>query len=379
MAWYPTLMNNTEPASEYKTMTVLLNLNTSDPTQWAVYDDDAMFMEAGSDEWDEFFGHYPCILENGVELGKLNRDNFAQYEDGTTAPITTLGKDVMICFPRRGIKIEYLDADTLSVSMTNEDNKEGYSYMAHSYKGNPLDKFYLGAYKGYVSWGSLYSTSGVAPAINTTIENFRTFAQTRGTGYEQSGFFQLTFRQVMYLLKYKGQNAQIAIGRGFVDGNSAAHATGGTNTRGMDWGESTGQDQMKLFGLEDFYGNVYEFIDGLYSDANRKLYVADGNFNDTGTNYTDANTSTFSSNVSGYLRYPVGTNLAGFNGGSQTYGDASTYFCDYTIVGASHLAYFGGFWNDGDYAGVFRLDVNRTASFSSANYGARLMYMHVAE
>lgn len=357
-----------------KTMTVILDLNESDPTKWATYADDAVGMTAGSDAWDDFFGHYPCILDNGVELGKLNRNNFAQYEDGSTAPITTLGKDVMICFPKRGIKIEYTDASHLSVSMTDEPNKTGYSYMAHSYKSNPIDKFYLGAYKGYTSSSNLYSTSGVTPTTNQTIDTFRTQAHNRGIGYEQSGFFQLTFRQVMYLLKYKGQNAQVALGRGYVDG-SAATTTGNTNTNGMDYGTSSGTQQVKLFGLEDFYGNVWEFIDGLYSDANRKLYVADGNFNNTGSNYTDANTSAFNSNISGYLRYPVGTNLAGFNGGSQTYGTDLTYFCDYAYVAASRLAGFGGFWNAASYAGVFRLYVDLSAWSSYAYYGARLMFL----
>lgn len=359
-----------------KTMTVILDLTNSDPTQWASYADDAVGMVAGSDAWDDFFGHYPCILDNGVELGKLKTSDFGQYEDGTTAPITTLGKDVMICFPKRGIKLEYLDADTLSVSMTNEEGKTGYSYMAHSYKGNDISKFYLGAYKGYVSSNNLYSTSGQTPTGNITIGNFRTYAQARGTGYEQSAFFQLTFRQVMYLLKYKGQNAQIAIGRGFVDGNSAAHATGGTNTRGMDWGESTGTDQMKLFGLEDFYGNVYEFIDGIWSNANRQIYVADGNFNDTGSNYTSAGTTSSSSNLSGYMRYPNGTNLAGFTlSTNSNKGTDSTYFCDYAYVSASRMACFGGSWNDASYAGVFQLGVNRTASLAGASIGGRLMYL----
>lgn len=357
-----------------KTMTVILDLTNSDPTQWASYADDAVGMVAGSDAWDEFFGHYPCILDNGVELGKLKRDNFAQYEDGTTAPITTLGKDVMICFPKRGIKLEYLDADTLSVSMTNEEGKTGYSYMAHSYKGNDIRKFYLGAYKGYVSFNKLYSTSGQTPTRNKTIGNFRTYAQARGTGYEQSAFFQLTFRQVMYLLKYKGQNAQIAIGRGFVDGNSSAHATGGTNQRGMDWGESTGKDQMKLFGLEDFYGNVWEFIDGIYSNGSRQIYVADGNFNDTGSGYTDAGTQSFSSDVNGYLRYPNGTNLAGFTNGKQTYGTDSTFFCDYILTSASCLADFGGKWDGASAAGVFLLPVGHSGA-GSTNDGARLMYL----
>ena len=374
--------------SSGQTMTVILDLNNSDPTTWATYADDAVGMTAGSDAWDDFFGHYPCILtRNGSEVGKLNRDNFAQYEDGTSAPITnytTAG--AFICFPRRGIKLEYLDANTLSVSMTNEDNKEGYSYWAHSYSNSNAgyehavcDKFYLGVYKASMTDFSLWELSGQAPMTNRVINDFRTAAHTsHSVGFELSGFFQLTFRQVMYLLKYKGQNAQIAIGRGYVDGNSSAHATGGTNTRGMDWGETTGKDQMKLFGLEDFYGNVYEFIDGIYSDANRQIYVADGNFNDTGSGYTDAGTQSFSTNISGSLRYPNGTNLAGFTGKYQAYGSDLTFFCDHLYLRNSRLALFGGDWSNASDAGVFNLYAGISPTGSNTNYGSRLMYMHVA-
>lgn len=362
----------------HRTMTVKLDLTDSNPLTWATYADDADGMIAGSADWDNFFGHYPCILQNGVELGKLNPNDFSKYADGSAAPITTLGNDVMIAFPKRGIKLS-IDSGILTVSMTDEENKAGYSYMAHSYKGDACDIFYLGKYKGYVSDSKLYSVSGQTPTANQNIGTFRTQAQARGTGYEQSGFFQLTFRQVMYLLKYKGQNAQIAVGRGFVDGNSAIYgAAGYTNDKGMDWGETTGKLPMCLFGLEDFYGNIYEFIDGIYADSNRQLKVADGNFNDTGNGYTDAGTQAFSSNISGYMQTPNGTNLAGFSPASQTYGSATTYFCDSAFVNAGRLAYFGGDWGNAGLAGVFPLYVSRTASSSSASVGARLMYLHKA-
>ena len=356
-------------------MTVSLDLTNQDPTTWATYEDDAEGMAVGSALWDDFFGHYPCILNDGTELGKLNTSDFTKYEDGTSAPITTIGNDVMIAFPRRGIKI-VKSGTTLKVSMTDAENVEGFSYLAHSYKGDECDKFYLGAYKAYESNSKLYSVSGQTPTVNQTIGTFRTKAQARGTGYEQSAFFQLTYRQVMYLLKYRGQNAQIAVGRGFVDENSAIYgACGYTNDKGMDWGEATGKYPMCLFGLEDFYGNIYEFIDGIYSNSNRQILVADGNFNDTGSGYTDAGTATFGSNISGYMQTPNGTNLAGFTPASQTYGSETTYFCDYAYVAADRLAYFGGHWNNKSYAGVFRLDVFQTASAANSYYGARLMYM----
>ena len=358
-----------------KTLTARFNLSQSDPSLWGEYQDDAVGMTAGSDAFDEFFGHYPCILDNGVELGKLKRDDFSKYEDGTAAPITTLGKDVMVCFPRRGLKI-WKDSGYLYVSITDEEGKADYVYDAFTYKGNACDAFYLGVYKGYGSSNKLYSVSGQTPTANQTIGTFRTWAQARGTGYEQSAFYQLTYRQAMYMIKYLGKNAQTEIGRGFVDGNSAIYgAAGSTNSRGMDWGESTGKYPMKLFGLEDFYGSIFELIDGLWSNANRQLYAADGNYNDTGSNYTSLGTSSFSSNIGGYIKDVNGTSHAGFTPSSQSYGSETTYFCDRAYVTASRLACLGGDLSDADAAGPFRLNVDRSSSSAGTNYGARLMYM----
>ena len=178
----------------------------------------------------------------------------------------------------------------------------------------------------------------------------------------------------MYLLKYKNLDSQTAVGRGYVDGNSAAIATGNTNSKGMDWGETTGTYQMKLFGLEDFWGNVFEFIDGIYSDASRNICTATDGFNDTGSGYTNQGSSGFASDTSGYMTKVQGTSEMGFvlkaNNGSET-----TYYCDYASVYASRLAYFGGYWSNGSYAGAFRLYVTLSTSNSIASCSARLMFL----
>lgn len=394
MAYLKMYGGQLQPVQSYRTMTVILDLTNSDPTSWATYADDAVGMTAGSDAWDTFFGHYPCILENGVELGKLKRSNFAQYEDGTSAPITTLGKDVMICFPRKGIKIEYTDSSHLSVSMTDETDKAGYSYLAHSYKDNVCDKFYYGAYKGYVSSNKVYSSSGKIPSANITIGNFRNYAQARGSGYEQSAWFPLIFRQVMYLLKYKGRNAQTAVGMGFVNGSAVYGNTGYTNDKGMDWGENTGLYPMCLFGIEDFYGNIWEWVDGaIYTPQTNHglnpIKMNDGNFNDTGDgykySYNAIGVSGSQTNLA--VRFPLGTNISGFlpNHSESQSSDLMTYFCDSAHINDSVIgtpkffAAFGAAWNGGDYAGVFRTALNSayTAAFAAGGVSGRLMYMHV--
>lgn len=368
------------PAGETRTMTARFNLSDSNPATWGEYLDDAVDMTAGDSAWDEFFGHYPAMIKDGAIVGRLDpSQDYAKYVDGTTADISSgADGDVMIVFPRRDLKI-WSDSSYMYVSMTGKLDQIGYDHFAHKYKGNDCDWFALGRYKGYYDGTKLRSLSGKTPTTRQTIGTFRTYAQAGGTGYEQSAFYQVTYRQAMYMLKYLGQNAQIAVGRGFVDGNSAVYgATGYTNSRGIDWGETTGKYPMTLFGLEDFYGNIWEFIDGIYSDSNRKIKVSDGSYNDTGSGYTDAGTSSLSSNIAGYMKDVNGTSIAGFTPSSTTYGSDSTYFCDSANVGADQLADFGGNWSAASYAGVFRLYVNLSASYSTAYIGSRLMYLHTA-
>ncbi len=358
-----------------KVMTVIIDQSNSNPETCITYADDALSMTPGSSEWDSFFGHYPCLFKDGVEVGKLNPNNFAQFEDGTDADITSGDAgDVMIAFPKLGYKIS-TSGDTVTVSMTDNPNAKGYCYLAHTRGTTVKDKFYLGAYKGYVTSSKLRSLSGKSPTANTAIGNFRTQAQANGSGYDQSAFNQLVFRQCMYLLKYKNLDSQTALGYGYVNDNSSLISTGGTNAKGMDYGETTGKLQMKLFGLEDFWGNAYEYIDGIFSDSSRNILTATENFNDTGSGYTNQGASGFSKNTGGWVSKVQGTSEKGFVL-KEHYGSQTTYYSDDAYVYDSRVAYFGGDWSSGTNAGAFALRVNcSTLGSGSRDLSTRLMYL----
>ena len=367
----------------YKKMTVQIDLSNSNPATCITYADDAVGMAAGSSEWDDFFGHYPVLLKNGLEVGKLNPNNFAQFEDGTTADITSGNAgDVMIAFPRRGLTIS-TSGSTLTISMTDDPDNVDFEYNAHTRGSTAKDVFYLGAYKGYVASSKLRSLSGKTPTASQTIGTFRTQAQANGSGYEQSGFYQLIFRQCMYLLKYKNLNSQVAVGYGYVlSSHNAAIATGGTEAWGMDCelikatNPSYMTDQnhhVKCFGLEDFWGNIWEWIDGCVTNSTRNILTGNDNFNDSGSGYTD-NGQGATANIGNYMSKPQGTTKTGFLA-KEVNGSESTYFCDYAYLYASCGAVFGGSWNSAADAGAFRLDVDTAASASSAYFAARLMYL----
>jgi len=360
----------------YKIFGVSINLGNSDPSAAVTYTDDAVGMAAGGSAWDSepiFKDIKPCLLNGGVVQCYLNPNNFAQKADGTSADITSGNAgDVMIEIPKCGVKIA-TSGTTLTVQITDNPNASGFHYYAHTRTTEgDCDKLYIGAYLGYTTSSKLRSLSGKSPTVNQTIGAFRTQAKANGTGYDQISFFALTLLQCLFLIRYKNRNSQAALGRGYVDASAKAN-TGATNSNGMYYGSTSGTTHVKFAGIEDFWGNLYYWIDGLFSDSSRNILTAFDNYNDTGSGYTSRGQGA-TSNIGNYMSKPQGTTETGFIA-KEVSGSSSTYFCDYASLIASRLAYFGGHWNDGDTAGAFRLDVNYSASYASSNLGGRLMYL----
>jgi hypothetical protein len=366
-------------SSSYKIMTVLIDTTDSDPTSSVTYADDAVNMTAGSSDWDKFFGHYPVLFSAGEEVGKLNPNNFTQFEDGATADISSgSAGDVMIAFPRMGIRIQTVN-DTVRISMTDNPDDGRFKYYAHSRGDERKEVFYLGAYKGYVLDSKLRSIMGYTPTTNYTIGDFRTYAQNNGTGYEQSGFYQLVFRHVMYLLKYKTLDSQTAIGKGYqYTDDYGIIVTGGTEEWGMDSEFVRSTDfpddlhHVKLFGIEDEWGNINEWIDGCITDDSSNVLTTTDNFNDDGDGYTEG--QNLNGMLYGFISEVQGTTEMGFIakvlGGSST-----TYFCDYAICFQSCCAYHGTIDKEGGKSGIFNFAFDKPATSIDSYIGTRLMYL----
>lgn len=364
----------------YRIMTVKLNLGSSNPASIGSYDDDASFMTAGKNvvEWKDFFGYRPCLFKSGKVVGYLNPDDYTKFVDGSSADITSGNAgDVMIEFPRRGISISKSDK-IVTVSMTDNPNNTDFKYYAHQ-RGSSVNKdyFYLGAYLGYVSSGKLRSLSGKVPNAANTLTQFDTYGKANGSGYGIMGFYQWMFVQIMYVLQYKGNlNSQTTHGYGLCKGS--IQNTGSGNTKGLMYGTSTTGNPIKLFGLEDPWGNLYQLINNFYStDKYRISTVTDDTVTDV-SKYTDrgsyGNTSTTST---GFITDCIGSTGVGFTAPYNAYnGSESTYFCDYNSFRASSSPSVGGNYsgrtNDGIFC--FNCGCSRSGETYSAT-GTRLGYL----
>ena len=177
------------------------------------------------------------------------------------------------------------------------------------------------------------------------------------------------------MLKYGNLDSQTALGKG-VTSASAAVNSGLANTKGMCYGSTSGTDPVKLFGLENAYGNVWQWLCGLYSDGSRNLLTTTDNFGTAtaASNWEYKVSSGTSGSLGGYMSKAQGTNNGGFVG-KATSGSSSTYYCDYAYLAAGNFPTVGGCWSSGDAAGVFYFYVSNSASNSYSNVGSRLMFL----
>ena len=372
----------------------------SNPETCCVYQDDALNMTKGSGNWDEmpiFNDIKPCVFKDGTVNYYLQKNNFNFKEDGTPSVLTGEDGDVMIEFHKFGYKITR-EGNYLYIDLTNDENAEGYCYDAFSrLTEGDLDYFYQGAYKGYIDDnGDLRSIAGVLPTANKNIVEFRTAAQKRNIvgdesnayHYQQSTYAHLVALQCLYFMKYGNLNGQIAVGKGVVSA-SAAYVTGynttsldaidetlSTNTVGMDYGITTnGTTHMKLFGIEDFWGCIWEWVDGFTTDANRNIITSWNSFSGEPIEEITSTTtpSGLTANASGWNKKVAGNSQAGFMP-IEFGGSSSTFWADSGYLCASCVLAFGGGWSSGDVAGPVFLYARLGAGLRSASIGGRLSY-----
>ena len=350
------------PEAKYKTMTAVIDQSNSNPLTCITYEDDARLMEKGSKAWDEFFGAKLVLFKDGKELREL--------KDSELNGLSDADGDVMVKFKRMGLRINTV-GDKVYVSMTDNPSDPNFKYYAHTRGSSKRDAFYLGAYLGYEQGGKLRSVRGVTPTVNVAYNQFRVKAQANGAGYEMMAFYQWTFLQAMFVLKYGSLDSQTALGQGYT-GASAVTSTGKTNGKGIDYGSTSAQTQMRFQYVEDMWGNLYQFCDGC-GTASGYFWTGTDNFNDNRSGY-----NRYSATSLGwfYAKTCLGDSERGFIG-KDTGGSTTTYYCDYTYMNTSnaYVPVVGGHWNDGAYAGAFCFYCSYSPASASSYVGARLMFL----
>ena len=139
---------------------------------------------------------------------------------------------------------------------------------------------------------------------------------------------------MLYLVEYADYNSQSKLGKGYTNGSHTAPVnSGGCDRLGMKSGSVDGTDNTSMIyrGIEDIFGNVWQFIDGINIrnsqtyicyDANK--YAVDtfsGSYKALG--YTNAPTEGYASK----LGYDSANPMVAIT--TEATGSTSTNMCDY--------------------------------------------------
>ena len=308
-------------------------------------------------------------FKNGQVTKEINPMNKTKYIDGSNVPTDV---DVMSEIPKVYWKVNTI-TDGYEIRISDKQVDSNYKCLAHLVGEEEKDFIYIGAYLGYVENGKLRSKSGVNPTASTTLTNFRSYARAVGAGYQLDNWYPLVLRKILYLIVYKNLDSQTALGKGYTS-NGGSRSTGGTNSRGLYYGSTNTSEQVCFLGIEDFYGNLRTWVDGMYYNGNIMVTPDNKTFNDNASGFKNIGSTT---NWSGgrYISDVVKTTEGLFFPYGKN-GSTSTYYSDYGYVDSGYFSvHGGGYYYDGDYAGAFFLSVNWGASVSYSDIGGRLVYM----
>ena len=361
--------------ASYKIYGVSVDTSNSNPANAVTYIEDAIGvtpakngnLNGWADKWP--FNEVRLV---GFKAGKVTKEvnptNKTKYKDGTTIPADV---DVMSEIPKIYWKVT-TSGNKYEIRICNQKLDSNYKCLAHLVGGAEKDFIYIGAYLGYVENGKLRSKSGVNPTASTTLTNFRSYARAVGSGYQLDNWHPLTLRKILYLIAYKNLDSQTALGKGNT-GSGSKKNTGGTNTRGLYYGSTNVAEQVCFLGIEDFYGNLYTWVDGMYYNGNIMVTPDNKTFNDSASGFKNVG-STPNLSTYGYVKNVVKT-AEGLFFPSDLGGSTSTYYSDSGNVASGCFSVHGGSYGIGDNAGAFYLHVRYRASESVSGIGGRLVYM----
>ena len=263
----------------------------------------------------------------------------------------------------------------------NSSQSKIYYYVANaSFTGfakHPGSGRYVGRYNTISGYAS---KSGANPLTSMTRATARTNSRNKGSKWQQYDYASWCAVWLLYLVEFASWDSQSKIGQG-ICGNASLQKTGTTD--GMTYHTGTAASSrtsaggVQYRGIENPWGNVYEWIDGINFN-NRAAYICTDPSkyaDDTSTNYTSAGLSLPSSGNIKTLGNCTALPWAFIPTG--TGGSGTTYVPDYvpSDSGWCVLCVGGCFGNVAAGCGLFFFGGGYNSSNANSSIGARLLYV----
>ena len=326
----------------------------------------------------EDFMPRPCMLKfDGTVDYYLNPNDYTQKADGAASDAANInyGGNAMMEWPKIYAK-RWEENGVYHFRCSNVKLDADYEcWCNYDKNNNEIPHFYTPIYFGSKdSSNRLRSISGQNNSINTTATTEVNCAKANGDDWYIEVVADRFLIQDLLVMMFKSTNLQAAAGYGVCNGSAIKPGT--MNTRGMFWGANNQTSGVKVFGMENWWGNYnrrtagFVCVNGTYKVKITKgtkdgTTVDDYNFDGSGyITLTDAvptsNGYITSMKTKAFGRVPI-------TGG----GSATTYEADSLSYGTGY-AYAGGHWAASTNNGPYAIAVDWPASNFGAYSGAAI-------
>ena len=331
----------------------------------------------------EKFMPRPCMLRfNGTVDYYLNPNDYTKKADGTTSDVANMnyGGNAMMEWPKIYVK-RWESNGVYHFRCSDMKVDSDYECWSNYDKNNKeIPHFYTPIFFGSKDGSNrLRSISGQSNFVSNTAQTEVTYAKNNGADIWYTEV--LSDRELvndLLTMMFKSTDLQATAGYG-VCSASAAIAPGSMNTKGLFWGAGDKTSGVKVFGMENWWGNIFRRIAGwCISGGTQKVKLTRGTKDGTtvGDYNFDGNGYKTISGVnlirSGYIskmktesfgRFPMEAN------GSTTTFEADQVWAD---SGNGYYAYVGGSWNNDLACGPFCAALYNEPSDTNTDIGAAL-------
>ena len=290
----------------------------------------------------------------------LDENDYSKKENGEASDVgnTNYAGNAMMEWGRDGRKIWYKivpEDDGSSATVYISDYKADNDYVAWSFmnaEGTISEHFYTPIYNGFVDRANrLRSISGIAgssickySAARNEIEH----AERNNIGEKKQWYTETycdwVLINLLLVLVGKSLDCQSVFGMGKTGVSSVSDIapTGILNDKGMFWGSSNTSDGVKVFGMENWWGNIWRRMAGLVSNNHESRYkmtrTQTDDYNYNGNGYTSGGEMPYSDGYVTKMRYNQNGIVPMAVGGTS-----STYYTDSLYQGDGYgYAFFGG-------------------------------------
>ena len=314
----------------------------------------------------------------GTVAGSSDFDNCYPWSGIVRETLST--GDVMVKIPKFYFQ-RYREGSVEHIRIADKATDGFALHPAFNHGGVEKDYLYVGAYK---TSSNNKSVSGASPQTNQMITTMRSNAKAKGTGWGIIDIAAVSAIQMLILVEFANNDVQSVVGRGYCDFNSRTCNTGTCDNVSGLTGRPVGTNgniDVIWRGIEGFWGNVWEFVDGVNWN-NGTYYVCNDPFkyaDDTTTNYTALSfkgATNWNTNYITQEGLDTGSNPHVMLPSVAGSGTATTYDCDACWSNTGKKVFLrGGNWSDLSSCGLFAAFLFIGSSNSGPSLGSRLLYI----